>query len=199
MSDLATRFIQPSQPSAGRRLAVPSAVLGMLLFVVCEVMFFGGLISAYLVGSAGKSWPPADQPRLPVMTTAFNTIVLLFSGWFMYRASLPPRNLKDMSAISNPLTITIGLGIFFVVLQGYEWVRLIQFGLTIQSSTYGSFFYLIVGIHALHVLAALAVLMYVRVRLKQGRLTNGAFVASQIFWYFVVALWPVLYVLVYLS
>lgn len=200
MSDLTASLTQPSPNSVGRRLAIPHAVLGVLLFVVCEVMFFGGLISAYLVGSAGQSWPPADQPRLPVITTLFNTVVLLCSGWFMYRASLPQRNnSKAEAASSTPLAITIGLGVFFVVFQGYEWVQLIQFGLTIQSSTYGAFFYLIVGIHALHVIAALVALLYVYVRLKQGRLTSGTFGAAKIFWYFVVGLWPVLYILVYLN
>jgi len=109
MSDLTASLTQPSPNSVGRRLAIPHAVLGVLLFVVCEVMFFGGLISAYLVGSAGQSWPPADQPRLPVITTLFNTVVLLCSGWFMYRASLPQRNNSKAEATSStPLAITSG-------------------------------------------------------------------------------------------
>ena len=175
----------------------------MLLFVVCEIMFFGGLISAYLVGKAaaldaGGTWPPADQPRLPIGSTAFNTGVLLLSGWLMARTSKTQREPQGKGATLKLLAVAIGLGGFFVVFQGYEWARLIQFGLTMQSSTYGSFFYLIVGTHALHVIVALAALIYAYIQLNNDRLTSGVLGASRIFWYFVVGLWPVLYVTVYL-
>ena len=203
MSDLSASFIQTSPTPDGRRLAISNAVLGMLIFVVCEIMFFGGLISAYLVGKAaaldkGGTWPPADQPRLPIWSTAFNTAVLLISGWFMSRTSITQHQPEGKDATQKLLAIAIGLGSFFVLFQGYEWMRLIDFGLTIQSSTYGSFFYIIVGAHALHVIMALGVLFYVHTLLKQGRLTDGALGAARIFWYFVVGLWPVLYVTVYL-
>ena len=75
---------------------------------------------------------------------------------------------------------------------------MIDYGLTIGSSNFGSFFYLIVGAHALHVVAALGALVFVFTQLKQNRLTEGALGAARIFWYFVVGLWPILYILVYL-
>ena len=63
---------------------VSSGVIGMLIFMVTEAMFFAALISAYLVIRAGlEEWPPWGQPRLPVETTAFNTLVLLLSGLTM--------------------------------------------------------------------------------------------------------------------
>ncbi|MDP7743878.1 MAG: cytochrome c oxidase subunit 3, partial [Lentisphaeria bacterium] len=77
------KAIAHSTGGAGSGNGVSHAALGMIIFVVCEIMFFGGLVSAYLVGSAGQDWPPTGQPRLPVWTTAFNTVVLLLSGWFM--------------------------------------------------------------------------------------------------------------------
>ena len=202
MSDLTASFIQPSPSSTGERTVVPNAILGMLIFVVCEIMFFGGLISAYLVGKAaaldaGGTWPPSDQPRLPIASTAFNTIVLLLSGWFISRTSISQHQPEGKDTTRKLLVATIGLGAFFVIFQGYEWTRLIQFGLTMQSSTYGGFFYLIVGTHALHVIVALAALIYAYIQLKNDRLTNGVLGASRIFWYFVVGLWPVLYVTVY--
>jgi heme/copper-type cytochrome/quinol oxidase subunit 3 len=330
---LSANPIQPDPDRAGQRLGVPHAVLGMLIFVVCEIMFFGGLITAYLVGSAGQAWPPPGQLSFPVQTTAFNTAVLLFSGWFMYRAGtaqrdtdqkMPPSQWStpiDTGRATRNLGISAFLGLFFVVFQGVEWTRLISHGLTMRSSyylenvflpsqrqeiswlkgkkvatlttpgaiakpklfennlkeqgaeivhtethdnlrkftqrqeiialvnrakdsgavaiitplksddiklieepnenlqhfpgvlkidrldlpiyythgsTYGSLFYLIIGAHALHVMIALVVLLFVYTRLKQGRLTNGAFGAARVFWYFVVGLWPVLYILVYL-
>ncbi len=67
-----------------------------------------------------------------------------------------------------------------------------------HTSTHGGFFYLIVGMHALHAVAALIVLAYAWLLLRQARLAPATFHATQIFWYFVVGLWPILYVEVYL-
>ena len=66
------------------------------------------------------------------------------------------------------------------------------------SSTYGAFFYVIVGAHALHAIPALLALVVMLLRLRAGSLTAEAFAASRIFWYFVVLVWPVLYWKVYL-
>src|SRR5210317_2226857 len=66
-----------------RKLPVSNGVLGMVFLIITEVMFFAGLISAYLVNRAGNPvWPPDDQPRLPVEITAINTLILLLSGLF---------------------------------------------------------------------------------------------------------------------
>jgi heme/copper-type cytochrome/quinol oxidase subunit 3 len=92
----------------------------------------------------------------------------------------------------------MGLGVFFVVFQGYEWVSLIRQGLTLTSSNHGSFFFLIVGLHGLHAIAGLTILGRSALLLSRGRLASSSFAASQVFWYFVVGLWPVLYFMVYL-
>jgi cytochrome c oxidase subunit 3 len=91
----------------------------------------------------------------------------------------------------------MALGVFFVLFQGYEWVMMIGQGLTLQSSNHGSFFYLIVGLHALHVVAGLTVLSWAWWRLRSGFLSSSFFGAAQVFWFFVVGLWPILYLLVY--
>jgi heme/copper-type cytochrome/quinol oxidase subunit 3 len=91
------------------------------------------------------------------------------------------------------------LGAAFVGLQGREWVLLVTQGLTLTSSTLGSFFYLIIGAHALHAGVALGVLAWVWWRLERGWLASSTLAAAEIFWYFVVGVWPVLYWRVYLS
>ena len=92
----------------------------------------------------------------------------------------------------------MALGAFFVLFQGWEWVQLLGEGLTLQSSSLGSFFYLIVGMHALHAVAALLVLFWVASRLRQGFLASSQLATAEVFWYFVVGVWPVLYLVVYL-
>ena len=96
------------------------------------------------------------------------------------------------------VALALGLGAFFVCFQGYEWVRLIGQGLTLTSSTHGGFFYLIIGMHALHAVAALIVLGMNWLRMHRGILAQSTFAAGQAFWYFVVGVWPVLYWRVYL-
>lgn len=85
-----------------------------------------------------------------------------------------------------------------MVCQGWEWAHLVREGLTLSSSTHGGFFYVIVGTHALHAAAGIAVLLWLRGRLRAGALTADAFAAGRLFWSFVVVLWPVLYWRVYL-
>ncbi|MCE7892103.1 MAG: cytochrome c oxidase subunit 3 [Deltaproteobacteria bacterium] len=179
-----------------REPLVPSGVMGMLIFVFTEVMLFAGLISAFtIVRSSAVVWPPPGQPRLPFEATAFNTAVLLASGASLQWA----RRRFDRSRASarTPLALAIALGAFFVVVQGAEWVAMIGQGLTLRSSTLGSFFYLIVGVHALHALAALVLLGVTFRRLQRGWLASTQLGTAEVLWYFVVLVWPVLWLVVY--
>ena len=174
-------------------------VMGMLLFVFTEVMVFAGLISAHAIvksRAAGQMWPPFGQPRLPVEETAFNTAALLASGLVLVFAHFAFR--KEPRRALIPMGIAVLLGAFFVAFQGREGLALLGEGLTLTSSTYGGFFYLIVGTHALHALAAIACLGWAWFRLRAGRLTASQLGTVEVFWYFVVLVWPVLYLKVYL-
>lgn len=184
--------VLPALDTDRPRSRLSNGVLGMVFLLTTEVMFFAALISAYLVSRANAfDWPPLDQPRLPVEQTALNTLVLLASAQTM-RSALRARD-RDPERLRRLLLVTLGLGTAFVALQGYEWTRLLGFGLTGRSSVYGAFFYLIVGTHGLHVIAGLAALVAALVGVIERRSLHLA----GIYWYFVVWLWPVLYVLVY--
>ena len=189
-------------PGAGsvarrRQQLLPNGVLGMMIFVITEVMLFAGMISAFMIVRANAvEWPPPGQPRLPLGQTAFNTAALLLSGgtlWYALRAyKVWP------SRAVTPLALTIVLGGVFVVFQGLEWIALIGQGLTLTSSAHGSFFYLIVGTHALHAVAALCALVWAFNLLSRRKLRLGSLQAVALLWYFVVGIWPILYLRVYL-
>jgi cytochrome c oxidase subunit 3 len=182
-----------------RKKLIPSSVLGVTVFVLTEMMFFGGLISAYLIVKAGNiMWPPPDQPRLPITLTAFNTLFLVGSGIMVY---LSNKSLArgDNAASKKQLGVVILFGIVFVGIQGFEWMRMLGHGLTMTSSTYGSFFYMIIGCHALHVFGALAVLIGVFFKFSKPDFKHSSYWGIQVFWYFVVGVWPIIYILVYLS
>jgi cytochrome c oxidase subunit III len=186
------------EPVKAKRI-VSDGVLGMLVFIFTEVMFFSGLISAQSIvrsEATGQMWPPYGQPRLPVEETAVNTAALLVSGivlllaWFAFR--------RDRASARIPMLLAILLGGFFVWFQGMEWVALLAEGLTIKSSSYGGFFYLIVGAHAIHAVGAIVALVWAWFRLIHDRLTGTQLATVAAFWYFVVLVWPVLYLTVYL-
>lgn len=191
----------PHPPGTSGEPVVSNARLALLMFLGAEAMFFAGLIGAFLVFRLGSPiWPPAFQPRLPVTVTGINTIILLASGITMRLALRFIRGGKVDSLIKY-LRLTALLGGVFLVIQGYEWARLIRFGLTVSSSVYGATFYTLIGCHGLHVFGALIWLMVVWQLARRGRFTaqndTGVRLCGM-YWTFVVGLWPVLYGLVYL-
>ena len=183
-----------------RRPLLDNVRLAMLFLICGEVMFFGGLVSAFLVlRVSAAQWPPPLQPRLPVGVTGVNTLVLLASSVAMV-AAIRALERHDSRALVRRLLITGGLGAAFLLVQGYEWIRLVSYGLTMGSGAYGTTFYTVIGTHAAHVAAAVVwvgvtVVLAVRDRFLDGR--AGALRACAIYWHFVVALWPILYVAVY--
>lgn len=173
----------------------------MMFLIAGEVMFFAALVSGFFVlRLAAPLWPPPLQPRLPVFVTGLNTLVLLGSSVSMLGAMRSVRRGERLSALRR-FGLTAALGALFLAVQGYEWTRLIEYGLTTSSGAYGATFYTLIGTHAAHVLGALTWLAITLVLVARGRFLDGrdaALRACAIYWHFVVALWPILYVAVYL-
>jgi heme/copper-type cytochrome/quinol oxidase subunit 3 len=189
-----------SQPdSEGRPLS--NARLGMLMLLGGETVFFAGLIVAFLQLRLGAPvWPPLGQPRLPIGLTAVNTLVLVASSWALARALRAVRS-GDRAGLVRWLGRTWSLGALFLMIQGIEWTRLVHFGLRVSSGIYGATFYTLIGVHGAHVLGAAAWLGMMVWLARRGRFTTDRHVpldCCAMYWHFVVALWPVLYVLVYL-
>ena len=195
------RYAEASYPdgsSSDRRNALSNGALGMLIFIAAELMFFASLVSAYLVISAGAIiWPPPDQPRLPVALTGFNTLVLFASAYTMFRAYRSFGDDAYGDGTRKLMKVTMLLGTTFVAIQSFEWAQLLSHGLTFTSSQYGAFFYLIIGTHALHAIGAIIGIWRAYHLLKTRALRGQTLMATQLFWFFVVGVWPVLYLLVY--
>lgn len=178
-----------------------NAWLAVLMFLGAEAMFFAGLIGAYLVFRVGSTvWPPPFQPRLPIAVTGVNTLILLASAVTM-KLGLRANRSGDAARLVRLLSWTALLGATFLLIQGFEWARMLHFGLTVSSSVYGGLFYTLIGFHAVHVFGALLWLVVVWLKARQGKYTKQNDVGLQtcsMYWLFVVGLWPVLYGLVYL-
>lgn len=172
--------------------AVESEVLGMVIFIFTEVMFFAGLMSAFnIISATAPMWPPPGDPTLPAGATAVTTLALLASGvavWFSGRAARPVPVLR----------VALVLGLAFVAWQVVEAVQLTRLGLSLVSSAHGGLFFTIVGAHAIHAVLAIGILAWASSRLSAGRLSPTMFRVVRMFWYFVTGLWPFLYYVVYL-
>jgi len=173
----------------------------LLVFLTFEAMLFAGLVGAFIIlRMRSGAWPPPGQPYLPLALTWVNTGVLLFSSYTMRRALRAVRQ-DDGQGLTRWLLVTGIYGAAFLGVQGYEWVGLIRHGLTLSSSTYGSIFYVLIGAHGLHVLGAVCWLLAVLALARRRRFSARRHTAVRVcgmYWHFVVAVWPVLFVLVYL-
>jgi heme/copper-type cytochrome/quinol oxidase subunit 3 len=185
----------------GPRRGLDNLRLAVLVFMGAEAMFFGAMISSLFVLRLGMAaWPPPLEPRLPIAVTGLNTLVLLASSLTL-TASGRARRRHDHRRHMRWLGATAALGALFLIVQGYEWIRLIGYGLSLGSGIYGTTFFVLIGFHGVHVLAALVWLLVTTALVARGRFREGRVAPLQacaMFWHFVVGVWPVLYVTVYL-
>jgi cytochrome c oxidase subunit III len=190
---------EPPAPPRALKPLVSNARIAVLMFIAAEIMFFAGLIGAFIVFRlASQVWPPPFQPRLPTGVTGLNTGVLLLSGVAIQLAMRAAGARQAKEIVVRRLSYAAIFGTIFLLVQGYEWVRLIHYGLTLSSSVYGATFYTLIGCHGAHVLGALVWLGVVAARARKASAGPEAVQICGMYWTFVVALWPVLYVFVYL-
>lgn len=200
--DPAPEFGGGDDPPPGGGTPVSNARVAIVMLLAAETMLFTGLVGAYIVlrGASAEAWPPAGQPRLPLGITWANTLVLLASAWTMRRAAAALAR-RQPHTVRTGVIATACLGTVFLMVQGTEWTRLVMHGLTASGSLYGATFYALIGLHGIHVAAAVVWLVVVALRFHGDRfsLKRAAGVdVLAIYWYFVCALWAVLFPLVYL-
>jgi heme/copper-type cytochrome/quinol oxidase subunit 3 len=180
---------------------VHNAHLAVALLIAAQTTLFGALLVAYaILRSRHPTWPPADLPHLPIAVTLANSFILLLSAAAIWRAVRLVRR-GQMEKLPHALTMTAYLGTTFVLVQGVEWLRLMQRGLSVASGAYGATFYTLIGMHALHVVGALVWVLCVRRWGRQARFSpdnHAALSACAAYWTFVTGLWPLLFVVVYL-
>jgi cytochrome c oxidase subunit III len=183
------------------RRFISNGMIAVLMIIASEMMLFSGLIGSFLIFRlSAPFWPPPALPRLPIAVTWVNTLVLLSSAATMYLAVRAVHQNRQR-LLRRWLGVTGLLGATFLAVQGSEWVRLVAHGLRLSSGTYGATFYTLIGCHGLHVTAAVIWLAVVAAAARVGRYNarNASGVElCAVYWYFVCAIWPVLFVLVYL-
>ena len=185
-----------------RERVASNEMVATTLFIFTEVMLFVGLIAGYIVTRSNyEFWPPLGQEPMPVALTALNTFFLLLSAVTIKLCTNAIVSDKSKLAFKWMLA-TLFLGLLFLGLQGVEWVNLLVYGdKSNASDMYASFFYTLIGVHAIHVVGATLSLIWAAIHLSSGAYTSSSWEglkAIRLFWWFVVLVWPILYIMVYL-
>jgi cytochrome c oxidase subunit III len=180
---------------------ISSGMIAILMLIASEMMLFSGLIGSFLIYRlSAPFWPPPAMPRLPIAVTWVNTFVLLTSAVTMTLA-LRAVHKSRQRLTRRYLIATLALGVTFLAVQGSEWVRLVAHGLKLSSGAYGGTFYLLIGCHGAHVTAGviwLACVVGLAMRGRYNARNAHGIEMCAVYWYFVCAVWPVLFGLVYL-
>jgi cytochrome c oxidase subunit III len=177
---------------------LPNSVFGTLIFVATEVIFFSALLSAFLIIKAGtRGWELPTEGRLPMLATAASTGLLLLSGLYAHLAA------RQFGAFGHTPQVRLLLGLAgvlataFVLIQSYEWLQLLHYGMTLAPGMLAACFCLAIGTHGIHAVAAVILMGVAWQRSRAETLQTAHLQAMQIFWYFVVGIWPVIYIAVY--
>jgi cytochrome c oxidase subunit 3 len=209
-------------PSVGHRPGgLGNPVLGMLLFITSEVMFFAGLFAAYFSIRAGFTetvngvathvWPPAayvgllDPFRLTTESGAPNmivpaTIILILSS-FVCQFAIRAIRRGDQRTFVRAIGLTLAMGVAFLLLQAYDYSVLMREGLSIGGSTFGTTYFTLTGFHGLHVLGGTLMLAAVFYRGRTGQFSarrHDMPEAVSLYWHFVDVVWVVLFSVLYL-
>jgi cytochrome c oxidase subunit 3 len=180
---------------------ISSSLLGMVLFIASEVMFFGGLFGAYFtIRSAAPQWPPPDTPHLSAAYAAVLTAILVTSSVTMQLGVWAIRK-NEQRRLLLWLAVSLVLGLIFLCLQAYEYANLIEEGMTLSSGVFGSTFYTLTGFHGAHVAGGAAFILIVLLRARSGQFTaryHDTVEMASYYWHFVDVVWLGLFSTIYL-
>jgi cytochrome c oxidase subunit 3 len=185
-------------PEAHRSSRVEPQLLGMLLFIISEIMVFGAFFTAYFFIRVVDANPwPAAGTELPKIIAGFNTAVLLSSSVTIHWA-LESVKRGNRFGLKAGMVTTFLLGCTFLFVQINEYVHI---GFAPSNSAQASVFYGLTGLHGAHVFIGLCLLLMVTVRAFRGHFSpeqhRGVEVPG-IYWHFVDVMWVVVYTTVYL-
>jgi heme/copper-type cytochrome/quinol oxidase subunit 3 len=185
------------------RGGISNPILGMILFITSEVMFFAGLFGAYFSTRAGHTpWPPTEFQGLlePVGLILVATVILIISSITCQLAVNAIRR-GDRTAFRRNLSVTFLLGIVFLILQAYDYSVLFSEGLTMDAGPFGTTYFTLTGFHGAHVFGGVIMLGVVLYRASAGQFSarhHDAIEAASLYWHFVDVVWIILFSVLYL-
>ena len=198
-----------SAHGAAERQGMTNSMLGFILFLASEVMFFGGLFAAYFIARAdAPSWPPEEllsaqqiaegvKLELEVLLPAISTGILVLSSitvqWAVWQIQK-----GNQSGLIWGLFVSLALGIVFLAAQLFDYTQL---HFRADDTIYGTTFYTLTGFHGAHVAGGALFIAVVAVRALGGQFTaenHEAVEAASMYWHFVDVVWIALFTVLYI-
>lgn len=179
---------------------LPMLKLGFWVFLGSETLFFGSLISMYMVYKHESIAGPFSQQLLNIPLTSVSTFVLLMSSMFMVLAL---DQVQRGNRFWGPFWIagTAVMGSLFLGFQAYEFTHFYHEGLTLQKNLFGSSFFILTGFHGAHVTIGVLWLLMLFVQSVRGLLPPAKALQLEVaglYWHFVDIVWIAIFTLVYL-
>jgi cytochrome c oxidase subunit 3 len=178
---------------------MPTALVGMLLFIASEVMFFAGLFATYFNARsafAPGEWGPPGDGHLDFQLAAVLTVILVASSFTMQFGVWAIRR-GDNGALKFWTAVTLGLGVLFLAGQLYDYSEL---GFGIGDGVFGTTFYTLTGFHGAHVFGGAVGLTIVLARSLRGQFSARNHVAVEavsMYWHFVDVVWIGVFTTIY--
>lgn len=188
-------------PEANQSSRIDRQTLGILLFIVSEVMLFGAFFASYFflrVVVNPVAWPPKPF-ELPVAIAGMNTAILVSSSFTVHYALEAIRK-GNRQGMKLGLVLTWMLGLTFLFVQINEYVHL---GFSARLESFGTIFYCLTGLHGAHVFVGLMLLTFATIRAFRGHFDKesekhlGVEVPG-IYWHFVDIMWIIVFATVYI-
>jgi cytochrome c oxidase subunit 3 len=185
-------------PPAHRSSRVEPPVLGMLLFIISEVMIFGAFFTAYFFIRVVTHDPwPAPGTKIPEAATGVNTAILLVSSLTIHWALVSIKR-GNRFGLRAGMVMTFLLGLTFLTLQVNEYIHL---GWAPHDAAQATIFYSLTGLHGAHVFVGLCALLIVTIRSFRGHYSpehHQGMEVPGIYWHFVDGMWIIVYAALYI-
>lgn len=174
---------------------------GVWIFIIGDVLVFSLLFSVFVYDRSQEVALFVEQQQLLNQTFGLlNTLLLLTSSWFVALAVHGARTGQLSRARGCFGLATLG-GIGFVVIKYFEWSEKIAAGLTIETNNFFMYYYLMTGIHLMHMVIGIGVLVFLWQSVRDTELDAqgvGVLESGACYWHLVDILWIALFALLYL-
>ncbi len=190
---MSTRPIATTRSATG----VPTGRLAVWWIIASEIVIFGGLLGGYVMHRLGHPDWANQATNTNTWAGAFNTLVLLTSSLMAVMGHQAAEKGEGKKA-ANFLYLTCLGGLIFLVVKSIEWTTEIKHGMTITSNTFWSFYYTAAGLHGLHVIAGMIIMLFVAADAKKNKELQRVENIG-IYWHFVDLVWIFLFPLLYIA
>lgn len=187
----AGHYSGPAGLTAGR--------LGIWILISSEIVIFAGLIGSYILFRMSHPEWAEESRHLNLLAGTINTLILLTSNFFMMKASTAAENnrLKESQGF---MLFTMTLALAFLGVKAFEYSTEFGHGETPASSNFWSFYFLMTGVHALHILGGIFAIGILWLKAAKGTLEplRHRVTLTGLYWSFVEVVWIFLFPLLYL-